>query len=58
MVEVIDKAWEKRDCVEVFTKEDEREQQSFLVGQFNRNDSILDYVVLVLAGLVFRSPAQ
>ena len=33
VVDVIDKAWERRDCVEVFTKEDEHEQlESIILG--------------------------
>ena len=33
MVDVIDKAWERRDSVEVFTKEDEHEQlESIILG--------------------------
>ena len=33
VVDVIDKAWERRDCVEVFTKEDDHEQlESIILG--------------------------
>ena len=56
-VDVIDKAWERRDCVEDFTKEDEHESWKLLFsgGNFDRINSTLAYTIL--AGLVSRSPA-